>query len=116
MKTLPIPSLALGVCLLALSAGAALAANPHPFTTTGAGQPGSNNGISCGDPLGGTNVTIAAGPSGGSLNANGSPFAGGVSDSHYAGNPRTHRSRAIIRMRSPNTTFPASNIRNCTNH
>jgi hypothetical protein len=90
MKTLPIPSLALGVCLLALSAGAALAANPHPFTTTGAGQPGSNNGISCGDPLGGTNVTIAAGPSGGSLNANGSPFAGGVSDSHYAGNPGTH--------------------------
>ena len=62
-----IASLTIGACLLLPSAGVVLAANPHPSTTSGTGQPGSNNGISCG----GTNATSA--PSG-SVNGNGSPF------------------------------------------
>jgi len=38
-------SLAIGACLLLASAGVALAEDPHPSTTSGTGQPGSNNGI-----------------------------------------------------------------------
>ena len=55
MKTLPIASLALGVCLLALSAGVAFATNLHdPANTMGfsttelQGQTGSNVLASCG--------------------------------------------------------------------
>jgi hypothetical protein len=76
-------SLAMSACLLLASAGVALAANPHPFTTSGKGQPGSNNGISCG----GANATSA--PSG-AANGGGSPFnpdptkPNGIT---YAGNP-----------------------------
>jgi hypothetical protein len=60
-------SLAIGACLLLGSAGIALAANPHHFTTSPTGQPGTNNGISCGD----ANATSA--PSG-AVNGGGSPF------------------------------------------
>jgi len=67
MKTLPTPSLALGVCLLALSAGVALAA----------GQPGTNAGVNCGD----TGATSTPGASGA---APGSPFSGGTAGGVYA--------------------------------
>jgi hypothetical protein len=79
-----ITSLGIAICLLLPSAGAVLAANPHPSTTSGTGQPGSNNGISCN--------TGAVGPGpGGSVNAmnpsgtNGSPFDTAVPKA-YAGN------------------------------
>lgn len=64
-------SLAISTCLLLASAGAALAANPHPSTTSGTGQPGSNNGISCGVTLGSGGTPTA--PSG-AVNGGGSPF------------------------------------------
>lgn len=78
-------SLAIGGALTLGSAGLVLAADPHPSTTSGTGQPGSNNGISCN--------TGAVGPGpGGSVNAinpagtNGSPFDPAVAKT-YAGNP-----------------------------
>jgi hypothetical protein len=71
-------SLTIGACLLLASAEAVLAANPHPSTTTGKGQPGSNNGISC-------NTGAVGGGPGGSVNANGSPFNLDVMKT-YAGN------------------------------
>src|SRR5262249_42826430 len=82
-------SVAVGACLLLSSAGVAFADNLHPFTITGTGQPGSNNGIACngGSP---TNPDIGPGP-GGSVNAmnpsgtNGSPFNTSVPKA-YAGN------------------------------
>jgi hypothetical protein len=77
MKQL-LTSLTIGACLVLPSAGVVLAANPHPSTTTGTGQPGSNNGISC-------NVTVGPGP-GGSANGLGSPFNPSVTPP-YAGNP-----------------------------
>jgi hypothetical protein len=76
-------SLTIGACLLLPSAGVALAADPHPFTT-GTGQPGSNNGISCG----GANATSAP-----SVNGNGSPFnptptkPNGITYAGNTGNP-----------------------------
>jgi hypothetical protein len=56
----------------------ALAENPHPFTISGTGQPGTNNGISC------NTGTVGPGP-GGSVNANGSPFNTNITKT-YAGN------------------------------
>jgi hypothetical protein len=57
MKTLPIPSLALGVCLLTLSAGVAFATNLHDLpgvSTTGQTGTGSSGTVtaSCGGGLG----------------------------------------------------------------
>ena len=81
-----IASLIIGACLLLPSAGVVLAANPHPSTTSGTAQPGSNNGISCG----GTNATSA--PSG-AANGNGSPFnptpttPNGITYAGNSGNP-----------------------------
>jgi HlyD family secretion protein len=43
-------SVIIGALLVVPTVGAASAANPHPSTTSGTGQPGSNNGISCGGP------------------------------------------------------------------
>jgi hypothetical protein len=74
-----IASLTIGACLTVSSAGIVLAADPHPSTISGTGQPGSNNGISCN--------TGAVGPGpGGSVSANGSPFNTNVNKT-YAGNP-----------------------------
>jgi hypothetical protein len=75
----------IGACLLVLSVGAALAGNlhttdPNSISGTGKGQTGAvqnPNSHSCG----GAN----SGPSAGALSAPGSPFAGGVSDTKYAG-------------------------------
>jgi hypothetical protein len=91
MKTLPIVSIAIGVCLLALSAGVAFAGNPHPFTNSGTGQPGSNNGIACGGPLNNEpGVTIADSPSAASATVAQSPFnPNGQAGTVYAGNPGT---------------------------
>jgi hypothetical protein len=76
-------SLAIGACLLLSSVGAGFAANPHPFTTSGTGQPGSNNGIACG---GG----VATSAPSGAVNGNGSPFNPSPTTPNgivYAGNP-----------------------------
>ncbi len=84
MKRL-IMTLSIATCLLLPSIGGVLAANPHPFTTSGTGQPGSNNGISCNTGL------VGPGP-GGSVNAgnpagtNGSAFNTAF-EKTYAGNP-----------------------------
>lgn len=73
--------LAIGTCLLLTPVGVARAENPHPFTTSGTGQPGSNNGIACGGP----NATST--PSG-AVNGNGSPFnPTPAKPIEYAGNP-----------------------------
>ncbi len=74
--------LAVGPALLLPSAGVVFAANPHPYTTSGTGQPGSNNGISCGGP----NATSA--PAGGA-NGKVSPFntVDPTRAPRYAGNP-----------------------------
>jgi hypothetical protein len=81
----PTTSLALGVCLLALSAGAAFATDLHPMvapgTSNGTGQVGSNVLSSCGGTLGGS-TEIAPGGSG---SANGAPFNSSVTKT-YAGN------------------------------
>ncbi|WP_194458494.1 adenylate cyclase [Bradyrhizobium sp. CCBAU 53421] len=76
-------SLAIGACLLLASAGVALAANPHPSTTSGKGQPGSNNGVAC-------NTGSVGGGPGGSANGGGSPFNPTPTTPNgivYAGNP-----------------------------
>ena len=78
MKQL-LTSLTIGACLVLPSAGVVLAANPHPSTTTGTGQPGSNNGIAC-------NTGSVGGGPGGSANGLGSPFNPSVTPP-YAGNP-----------------------------
>lgn len=69
----------LGGCLTLSLAAPGFGANPHPSTTTGTGQPGSNNGIAC------NTGTVGGGP-GGSVTANGSPFNPAVTPP-YAGNP-----------------------------
>jgi hypothetical protein len=84
-----IASLTIGACLLLPSGGLGLAADPHKsplFTgTTGTGQPGTSNGITC-------NTTVGPGP-GGSASGNGSAFNTGTSTTPpflptpYAGNP-----------------------------
>jgi hypothetical protein len=90
----PISSLAIGVCLLALSAGAALANNLHSVVTNpppntvvspnGTGQTGSNVLSNC-NPSGGTSFGATNFP-GNAGSANGSPFNGNVMKT-YAGNP-----------------------------
>ncbi len=60
-------SLAIGAGLLLAAAGVAHAADPHNFTTSPTGQPGTNNGISCGS-------AIAGSPPSGAVNGGGSPF------------------------------------------
>jgi hypothetical protein len=73
----------IGACLLLPSAGGVLAENPHPFTIIGMGQPGSNNGISCGSIINGVTLTTP----GGSVSAKGSPFnPSGQAGKVYAGN------------------------------
>jgi hypothetical protein len=101
MKTLP--SLTLGVCLLALSAGVAFAdnlhklvpsPNPNPGAATAApGQTGSNVLSSCGPTMGFPSLGNGALPGnfdlGKGINpagTNGSPFNQSVSK-RYAGNP-----------------------------
>jgi hypothetical protein len=68
--------LTVGACLLLPSAGVVFAADPHPSTTTGTGQPGTNNGISCGGTIGTgplTGTVITGAPAGGTQ-GNVSPF------------------------------------------
>jgi len=79
-----------GACLLVLSVGAAVAANPHPASGVKSGQSGSNHGIACGGTTAGTGVSIASAPgnpsaNGSAANAANSPF--GSSPPAYAGNP-----------------------------
>jgi hypothetical protein len=80
----PIASLAIGVCLLALSAGAVLAANPHSPGTTGqpnqscqsfsaTTRPG-NSGTSLGAPFNEPGINSTSGGTGGNAyNAAGAP-------------------------------------------
>jgi hypothetical protein len=81
-----IASLIIGACVLLASAGVVLARNPHPSTTSGTGQPGSNNGIACG----GAGATST--PSG-AVNGGGSPFnpdptkPNGITYAGNTGNP-----------------------------
>jgi hypothetical protein len=90
MKTLPIPSLALGVCLVALSAGVAFAGKTLQMPTTG--QPGTSNGVNC----------LLSGPTPGHSATSQAPFnepasvmgpfgsgtgSGGNSGMHFAGQP-----------------------------
>ena len=77
MKHIIAPFVLAGCLTLSLAAPG-FAANPHPSTTSGTGQPGSNNGINC------NTGTVGAGP-GGSVSANGSPFNTSVNKT-YAGN------------------------------
>ena len=96
MKTLPIHSLTIGVCLLALSGGVTFADNLHKqipnfptATPNGTGQTGSNVLSSCGaggfTSLG-TSSTKTNPLVNGSGSAPGSPFNQSVSKK-YAGNP-----------------------------
>jgi len=104
MKTLPIPSLALGVCLLALSAGVAFAANlkdlgPNTgtvFTPNGTGQTGSNVLSNCNpSPMPPPSTSFGAmmtpgssGSAGNPAGTNGSPFNANLTvPKKYAGNP-----------------------------
>src|SRR5215469_3706570 len=78
-----IASFTVGACLLLSSAAVVLAANPHPSTTSGKGQPGSNNGIACGS-------AVAPNAPSGAVNGNGSPFNPTPTTPNgivYAGNP-----------------------------
>ena len=77
----------ISACLLVLSGGAALAADP-PRLNTGTAQPGHNpttmTGLNC------SNGGLAAGPSTGAINSPGSPFNAnpttpGIAGTHYAG-------------------------------
>jgi hypothetical protein len=73
----------ISACLLVLSGGAALAADP-PRLNTGTAQPGHNpttmSGLNC------SNGGLAAGPSTGAINATGSPFnPSGTGGLNYAG-------------------------------
>ena len=102
MKTLPIPSLTLGVCLLALSAGVAFAANlkdlgPNTgtvFTPNGTGQTGSNVLSNCNpSPMPPPSTSFGAGMTPGNVGSainksmtNGSAFNGNITKK-YAGNP-----------------------------
>ena len=83
-----IASLTIGACMLLASAGVLMAANPHTVTMTN-GQPGSNNGITCGGALPGSPTTTIASVPGHSVGAGtapGSPYApGGVAGGKYAG-------------------------------
>jgi hypothetical protein len=95
MKTLPIPSLALGVCLLALSAGVAFADNLHKLVPSPNNNPGA---VTAAPGQTGSNVLSSCGPTDffsiGSVNGvpaklnggNGSPFNPSVTKT-YAGNP-----------------------------
>jgi hypothetical protein len=80
--------LGLGACLLVSSAAVVLAADPHPYTVSGTGQPGSHNGISCLSTTAG-GLVIGGGP-GNSPSAPGSAFnPSGTAGTVYAGNPGT---------------------------
>jgi hypothetical protein len=84
----PTTSLAIVVCLLALSAGVAFADNLHPLaqqlgSPNGTGQVGSNVLSSC-SPGGITSLGTGASP-GNAGSANGSPFNLNVTK-NYAGN------------------------------
>ena len=91
----PTTSLAMGVCLLALSAGVAFADNLHPTaqangTTNGTGQVGSNVLSSCSPSMIPNSIGLGFSPGGsGSANnpagTNGSPFNLSVAKT-YAGN------------------------------
>jgi hypothetical protein len=70
-------SLIIGTCLLLSSAGVGLAEDPHPFTTSGTGQPGSNNGIACGGMVtipGTTTMVTLSGTPGHATGTPNSPF------------------------------------------
>jgi hypothetical protein len=81
----PTTSLAMGVCLLALSAGVAFADNLHPLVapvdSNGTGQTGSNVLSSCGGTLLGMPESS---PGGG--NGTNSPFNLSAPSKTYAGN------------------------------
>jgi hypothetical protein len=96
MKTLPIPSLALGVCLLALSAGVAFADNLHNPAETGGPPSTATSGQTGTQAPGSSKPTIAQCGSGGVVpggaktnNGNGSPFntavVMGLATKSYAG-------------------------------
>ena len=75
----------ISACLLVLSGGAALAADP-PRLNTGTAQPGHNptamTGLNCGT----ANTLGTLGPSPGAINSTGSPFnTSGTAGTHYAG-------------------------------
>jgi hypothetical protein len=75
----------ISACLLVLSGGAALAADP-PRLNTGTAQPGHNpttmSGLNCGTP----NTGGTLGPSTGAINSPGSPFnPSGTGGLNYAG-------------------------------
>jgi len=78
-KTAALAAIVSGLIVTAtLSAAGAVFATPSP---NGPGQPGAP-GTTCDSP----NATQTPGHS---ASNSGSPFAGGTSDSHYAGNPNT---------------------------
>ena len=102
MKTLPIASLALGVCLLALSAGVAFADNLHNPSINGTpsgtptlkGQTGTGSTPTVSGCSGGTSIDSTFKPNNGALGqtgsaaltvAIGSPFSSVAKT--YAGNP-----------------------------
>lgn len=76
-----VAALTVGACLLLPSAGIVLADNVHVITagTKTTGQPGANDGITCG-------VTTGLRPAGTAGGA-GSPFNMADTDKRYAGNP-----------------------------
>ena len=86
-------SLAIGTCLLLALTGAVVAADPHRFTTSPTGQPGSNNGISCGGSIITTSGTITLSAPSGAVNGGGSPFnpdptkPNGITYAGNTGNP-----------------------------
>jgi hypothetical protein len=86
-----ITALGLGACVVLSSAGVVLAADPHPYTTSGTGQPGSNNGVACNSTTanGSPPIAVGGGP-GSSGTASGSAFnPSGTAGTVYAGNPGT---------------------------
>src|SRR6476620_807198 len=89
MKTLPISSLAMGVCLLALSPGVALAGQANAGTITPTtGQPGTTAGFNCGT----LSAPVTPGNAKNSQSVFNEPFPvgttpfGGIAGQHYAGN------------------------------
>jgi hypothetical protein len=86
MKTLPIPSLALGVCLLALSAGVAFADNLHNPAINGTmppttlkGQTGTGSTPTVSGCSGGTSIVSVFKPNNGAFSITANPNAAGGS-------------------------------------
>jgi hypothetical protein len=90
MKSVSISSLAMGVCLLALSPGVALAGQANAGTITPTtGQPGTAAGFNCGT----TTAPVTPGNAANAQSVFNEPFPvgttsqfGGIAGQHYAGN------------------------------